>query len=300
MATEQEKHRKISYRQMLKRIRDKFVRSRCLGMSAELGFWFLYSLFPFLIFLVAISSFFPFTPSPGRILHTLERSVPTQFYHFLAPIIEQVLVRPNGWLAAGTLVLALWSASGAVSSLISTLNEIYEVEETRPLWKSMLLALCLTLTLVFVYVLAFTLVVLGPIISGFIVNHVGLSETIKDFFNLMRIITTAITMLVAFGLIYAVAPNAKWHWRTVLPGAFIATVAFHGVSVGFSYYLQNFAYYNRFYGTLGAVVALMTWLYLVGLVILIGGLVDGEIRCLLQKEEQVLPPPGDLNGQGAS
>jgi membrane protein len=164
----------------------------------------------------------------------------------------------------------------------------------------MLLALCLTLTLVFVYVLAFTLVVLGPIISGFIVNHVGLSETIKDFFNLMRIITTAITMLVAFGLIYAVAPNAKWHWRTVLPGAFIATVAFHGVSVGFSYYLQNFAYYNRFYGTLGAVVALMTWLYLVGLVILIGGLVDGEIRCLLQKEEQVLPPPGDLNGQGAS
>lgn len=262
-------------------------------MGAELGFWFLYSLFPFMIFLLAVSSLIPFAPSPREALRALERVVPDSFFHFLAPIAEQVLIKPHGWLAAGTLVLALWSASAAVYSLISTLDELYEVKETRPLWRSTLLAMTLTVTLAFIYIVTFTLLVLRPVVSRLIIEGIGLAGPIKEFFTVASVLVVALTMFAGFFLIYAAAPNAKWHWKTVLPGAIFTTAAFYAVSAGFSFYLKHFAYFGRFYGALGTVIALMTWFYLVGLIILIGGLLDGEIRHIILAKEEEHDPDRD-------
>lgn len=276
--------RGLHSRQIMPELWKKFRQNHCPGLAAELGFWFLYSLFPFLVFLVAASSLLPFAQRHDKILNVLKGFLPPSVFDLIAPTVQQVLIQPNGWLAVGTLLLALWAASTAVSSLMGTLNRVYEVQETRPYWKTKSIALLLTGSMVFIYILAFTTFVIGPILNRLILQHMVGDHTIHLLFKVSRIGIGLLTMMAVLSLIYAFAPNTGGRRRVVVPGAVVVTLGWFGASSAFSFYLENFADYNRFYGALGAVIALMTWLYLVGLLILVGGLVNIEMKHILFPE----------------
>ncbi|MCE5244142.1 MAG: YihY/virulence factor BrkB family protein [Syntrophobacteraceae bacterium] len=261
---------------MIANMWDKFKRVRCTHLAAEAGFWFMYSLFPFLISIVATASTIPRARQSG-VITLMRRVLPKAVYDLAEPTVTNVFAGASITFAAGTFLLALWAASRAVMGLIRALNEVYEVEETRPYWKARGIAVLLTATLLIVYLLGFMLLVIGPVISNFLIKHTGWSDSITLLLELSRFGIITLAMITGFSLIYAFAPNHNGFRRPILPGAAVAMLGWFGVSRAFSYYLQNFANFNRLYGSLGAVIILMTWLYLISLMILIGGVVNGEI-----------------------
>jgi membrane protein len=273
-----QQYRRVRFTKLIVNMWKNFFRNDLSGLAAQVGFWSLYSLFPFVIFLVAISSLLPIVTSHDTALQTLKRFVPPSVFDIITPTVKSLLIQPSGLIAAGTLLLALWAASRAVSSLIISLNRVYEVQETRPFWKTKVIALSLTVTVVVIYMLAFILLVIGPIVSDFILHHLGLSHTVHLTYRLIRLGVVSLAMILAFSLIYGFAPNNQKDRKPILPGAIFAMAGWFATSAGFSFYIKNLANLNRFYGTLGAVVALLTWLYLIGLMILLGGVLNSEIK----------------------
>lgn len=255
----------------------KYFQCNCGGLAAELGFWALFSLFPFIIFVVAVGSLLPLAHPHEDALRALKRFVPDSVYAVIGPTVSNLLIQPNELIAVTTLLLALWAASRAVSSLMTALNRLYDLPETRPYWRAKFIALVLTMTTGMIYLLAFGLLVLGPLLTKQLIHHVGMKEAIKQLYHYSRLGIVAVAMTAVFCLIYKIGPNGGTARKPYLPGALVAMLGWFAVSAGFSYYIENIANFNRFYGTLGAVISLMTWLYLVGLMILIGGLVNAEL-----------------------
>ncbi|MEW6444019.1 MAG: YihY/virulence factor BrkB family protein [bacterium] len=263
-------------RRGLRNLWRKFMGLDTLGLAAELGFWYFYSIFPFLIFFIALTSFLPVADDPEKVLGLMQDALPPSVYQVVGPTLHDTLIRPKSWLAVGTLILALWAASTAVSSLVSTLNRVYRVPETRPYWKRKGVALLLTGSLIIGCLVAFLFLVLAPVLTRYLAGRAHLEVDLHPFLQVLRPGVGVLVLVVSFAIIYRYAPDTRLTWRSVLPGSIVAMIGSFGVSRAFAYYLQNFAYYNRLYGTLGAVIAMMTWFYLVGLMVLLGGLVNSE------------------------
>jgi membrane protein len=255
----------------------KFNEKRCLSLASEIGFWSFYSVFPFITFIVAISSFFPFAGNPEKVLMAASRLLPFSVEDIVGPLVKRILGQPDYLLAAATLLLAMWSASRVVSSLIMALSDIYEAPETRPLWKRKAIALLLIAILTVIYLFAFLFLVVGPMVIRNVTEQMGLAAGNWFLVKVLRLAVVELAMLLAFMMVYRIAPN-NWEKGTViLPGALFASLGWTGLSWAFSFYIANIAHIDRIYGTLGVVIIMLTWFYLIGLLILIGGIINSEL-----------------------
>ncbi|MHC1730217.1 MAG: YihY/virulence factor BrkB family protein [Syntrophobacteraceae bacterium] len=264
-------------RQIIRNIWGDFTRKRCQGLAAEVGFWSFYSIFPLITFIVAVSSMLPFADSPDRVLAAANRLLPFNVHDIVRPLVKRILEQPNYLLATTTLLLSLWAASRAVSTLMAALSEIYGVKETRSFWKIKAIALIMVLILTCIYVLAFTFLVVGPLVIEHLIKYIGLAQTYLPLLKVLRLVVVTAALLLGLCVIYALAPNMRRGAKKILPGAMVAATGWLAVSWGFGYYLANIASVSRIYGTLGAVIVMLTWLYLIGLLILIGGVVNKEM-----------------------
>ncbi|SFM62285.1 YihY/virulence factor BrkB family protein [Thermodesulforhabdus norvegica] len=249
----------------------EFRGSHGFGLSAELAFWFFYSIFPFLIFLFSLAGFLPPFSDRARILQLLQTTLPPPAYELIGNTVVNILVKPKGLMAFGTLLLALWSASNAVHSMMGTLNRIYGIKETRPYWKVKLVALTLTVTLCSVLTLTFLLLVIGPLITEKIMEALRWGKFVGTTIATVRFIVSIVGMYVALLLIYRFGPDIPRNTAYNLPGTGLAVFGGLLTSQLFGIYLKKIAPYNKFYGALGTVIAFMTWLYLIGVFILLGG-----------------------------
>lgn len=253
-------------------------RNYCFDMSAELGFYFLYSLFPFFIFLMAILGYLPIPVTPEEVLSTLKMFLPGYLFTLAGQSIMDIIFRPRHWLALGTLMLTLWPVSLAVSSLMTSLNRIYGVKETRPFW--MRKSICLLLIAAFVGVLltAFVLLVLGPATKDWLISRIGLSRIFTVLFDSSRWFIAVAAMFFTIEIIFSLGPCIKKRFTIVSWGSFVTLAGWFVLSEAFGIYFQNAPSYNLFYGTAGGIVGLMTWLYLMGLMILVGAQVNYELE----------------------
>ncbi|HKP12509.1 MAG TPA: YihY/virulence factor BrkB family protein [Blastocatellia bacterium] len=249
-----------------------------LGAAAELGYYFLLALFPMLIFLTSLIGFLPDVQE--SIFHQIRRMAPPEAMRVVSQTMQDVASNSGGGLLSFGILGTLWAASTGTAALIDTLNRAYEVKETRSYWKVRLIALGLTLGLSLVVVIGSAIIMLSDRLPVWIGRLMGVSGSWLGWWTAVDYLLGLALLVAAAGTIFRFGPDLKGRCRWLSPGAVFAAVASAFASWLFSVYLRVAPSYSATYGSLGAVIVLMLWLYLIGLVILIGGEINNEIEKL--------------------
>jgi membrane protein len=262
---------------LVKRTASEVIDDNCLGMAAQLSYYFALALFPALIFLVSLASYFP-RDIIGDVLAALAPVTPPEVVSLVRKQLESILSAEKGGLLTLGVLGALWSSSAAVVAIVDTLNRAYDIEEGRQWWKVRLIALGLTIGLAFFILLAFTLVVAGPELAARISESMGLGEAFRVGWLIIQwpVVFALVTLGVA--IVYYVAPDADQDWVWITPGSILATVLWVLISLGFRLYVTKFGDYNATYGALAGAIVLLLWFYFSGMAILIGGELNAEIE----------------------
>lgn len=265
--------------------------------SSSLSYYFLLALFPMFVFLLSLLGLFARAGSQLRdsIMTTLAQLTPGSASDLVHSVVNQTLLHSSGVKLAAGILGALWAASGGMSAIITSLNVIYRTPETRSIIKQKLTVVGLTLGLALLMIVAVVLALYGGQIGQFIADHVGLGEAFRISWKIMQWPVMFAAMLLSYSLVYYWGPNLeerKWYWVT--PGAAVGVAMWLVASLGLRVYLHFFNSYSATYGSLGAVVILMLWLYITGFAILVGGEVNWVIENEDKKAEEFEAKRSDL------
>ena len=249
----------------------------CLGLAAQLSYYLCLALFPALLFLLALSSFFSLHTLTDDVAGALGPFVSSEVLALIQDQMRRLGQANDGGLVTVGVLGALWGSSAALVSMVGAVNRAYDLQETRPWWRVRLTAASLTVALAAIVLAAVTLVMAGPGLAR-VLGIADSSVTWMWVWNLVR--WPAAFALVAFGigLVYYYAPDADQDWLWVTPGAIVATILWLGASVGFKFYVVTFTDYEGSYGAVGGIIILLLWLYLSGLGILIGAELNAELE----------------------
>jgi membrane protein len=250
----------------------------CLGRAAQLAYYFLFALFPFFLFLTTLLGYLPIPNLLDRLLETLGQMLPGEALQLVQDNVRQLVTDQRGGLLSLGILAALWTSSSALTAIMDSLNRAYDVEEGRPFWKVRGLAILLTVGLSAFIVGALVLLTFGPQIGGWIADLVGLGWVFELTWNILRWPVIVGLMVLAMALLYYMAPDVEQKWQWITPGSACAVIGWLLASLGFAFYVNNFGSYNATYGSIGAVIVLLTWMYVSGLIVLIGGEVNAEIE----------------------
>ena len=204
--------------------------------------------------------------------------MPAQASALINTTVDEVSRASGGGKLSFGLLAALWAASNGMGAISDALNVAYEVKETRPWWRVRLIAIGLTIALSLLILSALALVLFGGHIAGALAAHFMFGSFFKTAWQMLQWLLVLVFVLLAFALIYYIAPDLKerrWYW--ISPGSVLAVLLWLLVSFAFRLYLHYFNSYSATYGSLGAVIILMLWFYLTGAAVLIGGEVNSEI-----------------------
>ncbi|MFB1050932.1 YihY/virulence factor BrkB family protein [Paraliobacillus sp. JSM ZJ581] len=260
--------------QLLKRIGEDDV----TGLSAQLAYFLLLSLFPFLIFLVTLVGYIPF--DNVDIISFFSAYAPAEILDLIENNMDNITNRRNGGLLSIGIIGTLWSASNGINAIIRAFNKAYDVEENRSFIVSRLIAIVLTIAMLLVIIMAFLLPIFGRQIGIFIFSFFGLSEGFLEIWDTMRWVISSFVLFVVLLALYMLAPNKRVSLKNVAVGAIFATIGWQLVSLAFSYYVTTLGNYSATYGSLGSVIVLMIWFFLSGMIIIVGG----EINALLNEK----------------
>ena len=249
-----------------------------LGLAAQLAYYFFLALVPALLFFLALASFFQLSGFIDILPSAVGRFAAPEMVELLRKQLQQISNARNGGILSLGLLGALWSSSAALVSIITVLNRAYDIEESRPWWKVRLIAIALTVGLAAFVMVSLALVMAGPSIGERLAITFGLQSAFMWTWSLLQWPLAIVMICVAVGLVYYWAPDAEQEWVWVTPGALVATGLWLMASLLFRLYVMSFGDYQATYGALGGVVVLLLWMYMSGLVIIIGAEINAEIE----------------------
>jgi membrane protein len=245
------------------------------GSAAQLAYYFLLALFPLLIFLTSAVGFLP--DVQDSLLNTLAKVAPPEAMKLVRETLSDVVSHRSGGLLSLGLIASLWSASSGVASLMDALNRAHAVEESRPFWRRRLKAIALTLAMSLLVAGGSLLIMIGHRLGGWLEQAFNISAALALISTILGYLTGFALLLVGIETLYYFGPDIKRGQRRVKPGALFASIGIVIGSLLFSFYVRVGPSASATYGSLGAVVTLMLWLYLVGLMLLIGGEINSEV-----------------------
>jgi membrane protein len=249
-----------------------------LGLGAQTAYFFFFSLFPLLLFATPLIGLLGNAEAVMNwVMTQLEATVPDEALSLVEGVVEEVVFAPGapGLVSIGAL-LALWAGSNIFNQLTMALNRAYNLEETRPFWKRRLIAMAAVIVSGFVVFLSAMLMLVGPEIARWIGNLVEI-ENFATIWIAVQYPLVFLILVCTFWGIYFFLPNLRQDKKQVLVGAVFATVAWVLVTFAFRFYVQNFGNYSATYGTIGAVIVLLMWMYLTMLVTLLGGELNSQL-----------------------
>ena len=256
-------------------------RNDTLTTAAALAYYFFLSLFPLMLFVLALTSLLPLPGLERWLLENAARSLPGEAYNLVDKVVRGVLETPRGGLLSLGAVLALWTASAAFAAVINGLNRAYRVEDPRQWWKVRLQAIGLTIGLSLFMIVAFVLTVFGGQAVDLISRHLGPAAGMLAL--VVRWTTTVGAVMLVVTTIYYAAPAIERNWQWIRPGQVLFMLGFAGTSAAFSYYVGRFADYDATYGSLGAVIILLVWMYLLAVFLLLGGELNALLECRIRE-----------------
>jgi membrane protein len=260
------------------------------AIAAGLAYYFFLSIFPLLIFFAATLAYLPIPNMFNAILDLMAKFVPAEAMGLVRTIVKGVLNPPRGGLLSFGLLATLWAATGGFSAMIEALNIAYEVPETRPYWRTRLLAIGLALLVGSLVVLGLAGTLVGPKFGDLLVTHAHIHPLFSILWPYMRWTIVLASIVFAVELLYFWAPNVKQKFICTLPGSFLGVGVWIAASFGLGVYIREFANYNATYGTLGGVIALMLWFYLSAVAILVGGEINSKLLKAAGKKLPVKEP----------
>jgi membrane protein len=269
----------LSWADIFKRtFKEAFFEDNCLGLAAQLAYYFFFALFPALLFLLALASYFPIETLVDDMFRTLGGVVPPEVLSIITDQITKISQGEQTGLLTFGMLATLWSSSAAMTAIIDTLNSAYDVEEGRPWWKVRLIAISLTIGVALFILLSFALVVVGPQLAESIANRTALGGAFEWTWKILQWPVVVAFASGGIALIYYFAPDVEQDWVWLTPGSVFATVIWLLASLGFRYYVTNMSTYVETYGAIGGVMVLMLWFYISGLAILLGAEMNAEIE----------------------
>lgn len=254
-----------------------------LGRSAQLGFYFMLALFPALLGVKALVGMLPEQVLLPTLMFYAEKVLPEESLILVERYVDQVIQGGGDRVFYLSLLGSLWAASWGMMAIINSLNVVYGVQETRPLWKVGGIAVLLTLGATIFVITSLILILAGEQVIRWIGDFVGKEEVgVTFYWSLLQWPLIVLIMLVALNLIYYFAPNTDHEWQWIKPGSILAVCLWVILSLGMKYYVENFVDYNPVYGSITGVIILMMWLYVSGLALLLGG----ELNYTLKKRQR--------------
>ncbi len=268
----------LSWKELLRRTFKGILADNLFDLAAQQAYYFFFALFPAILTLISIASFFPVANLVDNSIAMLGRVAPPEVLTIVADQMKKISDSHHGGALTLAFALTLWSTSGAMVSIITTLNAAYGITEGRPLWKVRLTALALTVGMSLFIVVSMALVLAGPAFGEHLANTMHLGTAFKWTWWVLQWPVVFVFVATAIGIVYYFAPDAEQDWAWITPGSILATLLWIVVSLAFKLYISYFGNYNETYGTLGAFIVLLTWFYLSGLSILTGAEMNAEIE----------------------
>jgi membrane protein len=283
-----------------KRTFQAMTNDNLLSRAAEMGYYFLFALFPTLVCMSSILGLAARQASQiyDSLLHYLALVVPGSAYTIIIETFNQAAAAATGGKITLGLVAALWSASVGFAAIQDGMNTVYKVRESRPYWKARGAAILVTVLLSVMVTVNLGVLLGGDFIARLAyvrIWHHALATATALAVHLVQWTVASGLLLLQFSTIYYFAPDLKakrWHWMT--PGAAIGISGWVVSSLGLRVYLHFFNSFTITYGSLGAVIILLTWFYITGLMLLLGAEINSEIQAVVAekhlKASGMIPP----------
>ena len=268
-----------------------------LDRAASLSYYFLFALFPALLFLTAILGLLPVPRLMDHLLGYIARVLPADATSLLTKTLGEVIKGARGSLVSLGVLGALWGASSGMVSISNALNVAFEVRDTRTWWRHRLEAIGLTVWFSLLTIVALLLFVFGERIGDAVAQWLGVGAAFTRTWNLARWPALTLCALIGIMLVYQLAPASRQHWRRITPGASFALAGWLLASYALRLYVTYVGNYNATYGSIGGVILLMLWFYLSSLALLVGAEINSQIR---RAEDvgrpEMAPPIGQAKG----
>jgi membrane protein len=290
----------VSVREIVQRTVKSTVSDRVFGRAAELGFYFLFALFPALLCASAILGMAARSAHQiyTRLLAYMALLVPPSAMDQVLRIFHQTAAASSSGKITFGLLVALWSASVGISAIQDTLNDVYKIEDSRSYLGARLRAIALTLLVGVLITLCLASMFGGDFTAAALYRHISgaTGRLIAEGVRLVAWAVAAALLVVVFGVIYYWAPDwRKRRWRWFTPGAAIGVLCWLLASIVFRVYLHYFNTYPVTYGSLGAVIILMMWFYITGAMLLIGAEINSEIEAtVVEQRMRTQPVPQEV------
>jgi membrane protein len=259
--------------------------------AAALSYYFLFALFPTLLFLTTLVGLLPVTDLLDRLLAYAREVLPPDAASMLRRTLDEVQAGARRGVLSVSVLVALWSASRGMGSIITTLNVVYQVKRPRPWWRRQLVSIFLTVCFSAFTLGALMLLVFGERVGAGMAAWVGLGTAFRVAWSIAQWPLGLLLVLTAIDLIYHFAPAVRHRWYWLTPGSTFAVVAWVLVSLGLRLYVTHVGDYNATYGSIGGVILMLLWLYVSGLTLLIGGEINSLIARAAAEHGQRIAEP---------
>jgi membrane protein len=270
----------LGWGELLKRTGREAYADDVLSLAAQQAYYFFFALFPALLALLSIASFFPIANLTDDVVTWLGRVAPGDVVSIVNDEIRKLSESKTGGVLTFAFLFTIWSSSAAMMAMITTLNTAYGITESRPWWKTRLTAIGLTIGMALFLLVSMALIVAGPTLAEQLASYLRLGAVFEWTWKIAQWPVVLGLVATAIAFVYYFAPDVEQDWVWITPGSILATVLWLAVSLGFKFYLTSLggqASYES-YGIIGGVMVLLLWFYLSGLAILIGAELNAEIE----------------------
>ena len=269
----------MSWSDLLKRAAKEAWDDDILNLAAQQAYYFFFALFPALLFAIAVASFFPLQGLIDETVVMMSRFAPKAVTDIMTEAMASLSKQNSGGILTFAFFVTIWSSSGAMVSIITTLNAAYDVTESRPWWKTRIVAVALTVGLAFFVLLSMFLVIAGPTLAENIASRMNLGSVFTWTWWVLQWPVVFALVASAIGIVYYFAPDVEQDWVWITPGSVLATILWVVVSLALKFYYQYVpAASNPAYGAIGGIMVLMLWFYASGIALLLGAEMNAEIE----------------------
>lgn len=275
-----------------KQLWNRFFDDDITSTSAQLSYYLLFSLFPFLVFLLALlpllDNYLPIRDAIDNAMDTLSRIMPPQGMVLIQERwkLQNFASKPEIKLLYSGLFGAVWFASRGTDAFRAGLNRILRIQETRNYIRLQIMEILLTMAMVGSLLFAFVAIVLGGKFGIWLSAKLHISNI---FFLWLRWPVSTLLVITSLNVLYFALPNGKKKFHFIDLGSIVATVLWLAFTWGFTKYVENFGNYNVIYGSIGSVIVLMTWFYLSGILFFLGAEINAIVQTVSSSPSKQMP-----------
>ena len=256
----------------IKRFLFKFQHDKVFLLGSSQAFYYLLSLFPILVIGLAIIPYLNIDPTEA--VDFLKQTLPGDMATVFQEEFLNLINNPRGWLLVFGIGGALWSTSNAVHVLITSINEAYNVEETRSFIYVRAIALVFAAGMIIAFIITMVFPVFGNIVLDFLKNFFDIDTTLSGLLQILRWVFALLFISVFLSLLYRFAPNLNVPMSHILPGAITVSVLWQIITFGLYIYVNNFGAFSAIYGSVGVFIIIMFWFFLTGIILMIGAIIN--------------------------